>query len=105
MKDKIKASDLFVELMLTSQVAMASEDDQITKRIAENHPVISENERKLIKDISTNNEYMRIAMIKTTIMTLIKLNIVEEDMDILNPNNSNKLVAKAMDIFEKAKQQ
>ncbi len=43
-------------------------------------------------------------MIKTTIMTLIKLDIVEEDMDILNLNNSNQLVSKAMDIFEKAKQ-
>ncbi len=48
---------------------------------------------------------MRISMIKTTIMTLIKLGIVEEDMDILNPNNSNQLVEKAMDISEKAKQQ
>ncbi len=105
MQDKIKASDLFVELMFTSQVAMASEDNQVTKRIAENHPTVGNSEKQLIKDISINNEYMRISMIKTTIMTLIKLGIVEEDMDILNPNNSNQLVEKAMDIFEKAKQQ
>lgn len=105
MQDKIKASDLFVELMLTSQVAMTSEDNQVTKRIAENHPTIGDSEKQLIKDISINNEYMRISMIKTIIMTLIKLDIVEEDMDILNPNNSNQLVKKAMDIFEKAKQQ
>lgn len=103
MQDKIKASDLFVELMLTSQVAMASEDNQVTKRIAENHPTIMDSEKQLIKDISINNEYIRISMIKTTIMTLIKLGIVEEDMDILNPNNSNQLVEKAMDIYEKAK--
>lgn len=105
MQDKIKASDLFVELMLTSQVAMASEDNQVTKRITENHPTVGDSEKQLIKDISINNEYMRISMIKTIIMTLIKLDIVEEDMDILNPNNSNQLVKKAMDIFEKAKQQ
>lgn len=104
MEDKIKASDLFVELMLTSQVAMASEDNQITKRIAENHSNITDIEKQFIKDISMNNEYIRISMIKTTIMTLIKNGIVEEDMDILNPNNSNKLVSKAMDIFEKSKQ-
>lgn len=105
MKSKIKASDLFVELMLTSQVAMASEDQQLIKRIKENHGVINDDVEKLLKDVSMSNEYMRISMIKTTIMTLIKLDIVEEDMDILNPNNSNQLVDKAMDIFEKAKQQ
>lgn len=103
MQEKIKASDLFVELMLTSQVAMASEDNQVTKRIAENHPTIRESEKLLIKDISINNEYMRISMIKTTIMTLVKLGIVEEDINMLNPNISNQLVAKAMDIYEKAK--
>jgi len=105
MQNRIKASDLFVELMLTSQVAMASEDNQVTKRIAENHLTVGDSEKQLIKDISINNEYMRISMIKTTIMTLIKLGIVEEDMDILNPNNSNQLVEKAMIIYEKAKQQ
>lgn len=104
MKDRLKASDLFVELMFTSQVAMASEDQQLAKWIAENHGVINEDVEKLLKDISISNEYMRISMIKTTIMALIKQNIVEEDIDILNPNNSNQLVAKAMDIFEKAKQ-
>jgi hypothetical protein len=103
MKDKIKASDLFVELMLTSQIAMASEDSQIIKRISENHPDISDSEKMLIKDIGISNEYMRISMIKTIIITLVKLGIVEEDVDILNLNNSNQLVAKAMDIFEKTK--
>ncbi len=55
MQDKIKASDLFVELMLTSQVDMASEDNQVTKRIAENHPTVEDSEKQLIKDISINN--------------------------------------------------
>lgn len=104
METPIKASELFVELVLTSQVAMASEDNQITNRIAENHPAITDVEKQFIKDISMNNEYIRISMIKTTIMTLIKYGIVEEDIDILNPNNSNMLVSKAMDIFKKAKQ-
>lgn len=104
METPIKASELFVELIFTSQVAMASEDNQITNRIAENHTAITDIEKQFIKDISMNNEYIRISMIKTIIMTLIKHGIVEEDMDILNPNNSNMLVSKAMDIFEKAKQ-
>ena len=104
MKNKIKASDLFVELMLASQVSMASEDEHITKRIAENHPYLGDDEKKLIKDISMNNEFMRIAMIKTTIMALIKYGVVEEDVDILNINNSNQLVSKAIEIFEKNKQ-
>ncbi len=105
MEDRIKASDLFVKLVVNSQRSMKSEDQQLIKRIAENHGTIESDAEKILKDISMSNEYMRISIIKTTVTTLIELGIVEEDMDILNPNNSNQLVEKAMDIFEKAKQQ
>lgn len=105
MKDKIKASELFVKLVVNSQRSMESEDQQLIKRIAENHGTLESDTEKIVKDINMSNEYMRISIIKTTIITLIELGIVEEDIDILNFNNSNKLVSKAMDIFEKSKQQ
>ena len=37
METPIKASELFVELIFTSQVAMASEDNQITNQIGRAH--------------------------------------------------------------------
>lgn len=105
MKDKIKASELFVKLVVNSQRSMQSEEQQLIKRIAENHGTVEGNIEKILKDISMNNEYMRISIVKTTVITLIELGIVEEDIDILNPDNSNQLISKAMDIFEKSKQQ
>lgn len=105
MKDKIKASELFVKLVVNSQHSMKSEDQQLIKRIAENHGSIEVNIEKIINDISMSNEYMRISIIKTTVITLIELGIVEKDIDILNSDISNPLISKAMDIFENSKQQ
>ena len=105
MKDKIKASELFVKLVVNSQHSMKSEDQQLIKRIAENHGSIEVNIENIINDISMSNEYMRISIIKTTVITLIELGIVEKDIDILNSDISNPLISKAMDIFENSKQQ
>lgn len=104
MKDKIKASELFVKLVVNSQYSMKSEDQQLIKRIAENHGSIEGDIEKIINDISMSNEYMRISIIKTTVITLVELGIVEKDMDILNSDISNQLISKAMDIFENSKQ-
>lgn len=104
MKDKIKASELFVKLVVNSQRSMKSEDQQLIKRIAENHGSIEGDTEKILNDISMSNEYMRITIIKTTVMTLIELGIIEEDVDIFNTDISNQLISKAMDIFEKTKQ-
>lgn len=104
MKDKIKASELFVKLVVNSQHSMKSEDQQLIKRIAENHGNIEGDVEKILNDISMSNEYIRISIIKTTVMTLIELGMVEEDIDILNTDISNQLIAKAMDIFENSKQ-
>lgn len=100
----IKASELFVKLVVNSQHSMKSEDQQFIKRMAENHGSIEDDVEKTLNDISISNEYMRISIIKTTVMTLIELGMVEEDIDILNTDISNQLIAKAMDIFEKSKQ-
>lgn len=105
MKDKIKASELFVKLVVNSQHSMKSEDQQLIKRIAENHGNIEGDIEKIINDISMSNEYMRISIIKTTVITLIELGIVEKDIDILNSDISNQLISKAMDIFENSKPQ
>lgn len=104
MKDKIKASELFVKLVVNSQHSMKSEDQQLIKRIAENHGSIEGDIEKIINDISMSNEYMRISIIKTTVITLIELGMVEKDIDILNSDISNQLISKAMDIFENSKQ-
>ena len=104
MIDKIKASDLFVKLVVNSQRSMESEEQQLIKRIAENHGSIEGDVEKIINDISMSNEYMRISIIKTTVITLIELGMVEKDINILNSDISNQLISKAMDIFENSKQ-
>ena len=104
MKDKIKASELFVKLVVNSQRSMESEEQQLIKRIAENHGSIEGDVEKIINDISMSNEYMRISIIKTTVITLIELGMVEKDINILNSDISNQLISKAMDIFENSKQ-
>lgn len=48
---------------------------------------------------------MRISIIKTTVITLIELGIIEKYIDILNSDISNQLISKAMDIFENSKHQ
>ncbi|MCR2050391.1 hypothetical protein NSB25_24415 [Acetatifactor muris] len=103
MKDKIKASELFVKLVVNSQHSMKSEDQQLIKRIAENHRSIEGDIEKILNDISMSNEYMRISIIRTTVITLIELGIIEKDVDILNSDISNQLISKAMDIFENSK--
>ncbi len=105
MKDKIKASELFVKLVVNSQHSMKSEDQQLIKRLADNHGNIEGDIEKILNDISMSNEYMRISIIKTTVITLIELGIIEKDIDILNSDISNQLISKAMDIFENSKQQ
>lgn len=103
MINKLKASELFVKLMVNSQFAMLSEDNNLTHRIAENHLNISNDVKKILEDISMSNEYMRISMIKASIITLVELGIVEGDIDITDPQTSKDLISKAMDIFEKTK--
>ncbi len=101
MSSKMKLSDLFIKLMVNSQFAMASEDDQLIKRLIENGN-LNDNLR-YINDTSMVNEYLRISFIKTTVLTLAELDIIEKDCDILNVDISNKLVSKAMDTFMELK--
>lgn len=104
MNEKIKASELFVKLVVNSQHSMKSEDSNLIKRIAENHGSIGGDLEKIIHDISMSNEYMRFSIIKTAVITLVELGMVEKDIDILNTDISNQLISKAMDIFENTKQ-
>ena len=95
--DKISASELFKKLIVNSQYALASEDEQIKKRILE---CISGKKEihfpELISILGMNNEYMRISMCKTIVSTLCEMNIIEKDIDILDTTESNKLVAEAL---------
>ena len=46
MENKIKASELFIKLILNSQYSMASEDDQVINRMLENHKKIDSYTKK-----------------------------------------------------------
>lgn len=103
MEIKMKASELFIKMVVNSQNSFASEDQNFIKRIAENHGIIKADEEKMLKDISMSNEYIRMSIIKMIIVTLIDLDIVEKDVDILDVNKSNALISAAMDVWENAK--
>lgn len=105
MENKIKASELFIKLILNSQYSMASEDDQVINRMLENHKKIDSYTKKILSDITINNEYMRISMLKTTVLTLIELGIIENDVNLLDIKESNKLVSQAMEIHKKRREQ
>ena len=48
---------------------------------------------------------MRISMLKTTVLTLIELGIIENDVNLLDIKESNKLVSQAMEIHKKRREQ
>jgi hypothetical protein len=101
MSDKIKLSELFKKLMINSQFAMASEDNQLIKRLTENGDL--KDKMIFLQETPMINEYLRISFIKTTVITLAELDFIEKDCDILDVNVSNNLVKESMEMFKKLK--
>lgn len=100
MQEKIKASDLFIKLTTNSQFAMASEDEQEKASFIKNINSDNTDFNKMLLNISTSQEYMRFSLIKTLILTLIELGLVEEDVNLLDTKQSNELIIKGLDEFK-----
>ena len=99
MKDKIKASELFVKLVVNSQRSMESEKQKLLKHINENHSD-NDNIKCVISDFEMNNEFLRFSIIKTTILTLIEFGIAENDCDIFDETITNRLIKDAFQLME-----
>ncbi len=100
MKDKIKASELFVKLVVNSQRSMESEKQKLLKHINENHSKNNSDFKSVISDFEMNNEFLRFSIIKTTILTLIEFGIAENDCDIFDEAITNKLIKDAFQLME-----
>lgn len=100
MKDKIKASNLFVKLVVNSQRSIESEKNKILQRVTENHSDNDSYTKSIISDIEMNSEFLRFSIIKTTILTLIEFGIVENDCDIFDETVTNKLIQEAFQLME-----
>lgn len=105
MNEKIKASELFKQLVIDSQKSLASEDEQMKKRLNENNSLKSKplTYNNVLYIIGMNNEYIRFSLLKTMILTLCNLHMIENDLDILNLDISNDLISQALDQFEAEK--
>ncbi|MDF2513723.1 MAG: hypothetical protein K0S04_3589 [Herbinix sp.] len=77
---------------------MASEDNQLINRLFENGNL--DDKISIHKDISMIMEYLRISFIKTTVITLVDLGVIEKDCDILDINVSNNLVKESMEMLK-----
>lgn len=99
--DKIKASELFKILVKDSQSSFASEDKRITMHIQKYY----NNTTKDIFDmIGKNNEYIRFSLIKTMVLSLCDIGIVEKDIDILDNTVTNVLVDEALNEWKEEKE-
>lgn len=100
MKDKIKASELFVKLVVNSQRSIESEKQKLLKHINENHSENNSDIKSVMSDFEMNNEFLRFSIIKTTILTLIEFGIAENDCDIFDETITNKLIKDAFQLME-----
>lgn len=100
MKNKIKASELFVKLVVNSQRSMKSEKNKMLQRVTENHQGNNDNVKSIISDIEMHSEFIRFSIIKATILTLIEFEIVENDCDLFDDKVTNKLIQDAFQLME-----
>lgn len=105
MNEKIKASELFKQLVIDSQKSLASEDEQMKNRLNENNNLKSKSltYNDILYIVGMNNEYIRFSLLKTMILTLCNLHIIDNDIDLLNLDISNDLINQALDKFESEK--
>lgn len=98
--DKIKSSELFYKIFLNSQKALASEDEQAKRKFMN---ILSSDQSDLDKTlefIGINNEYLRFSFAKAVILTLQEYDLVENDIDLCNVKESNKIITEAIKYLE-----
>lgn len=94
--NKIKATELFNELVKASQKAYAAEDKNIQKRLSDIMLNETDTNNKILKVSAYTSEYNRFAFIKTLVEILEKYDLIENDFDILSKGQSDNIIRKAL---------
>lgn len=95
--DKIKATELFNELVKASQKAYTSEDKNIKKRLLDIITTEKNIDNKILKISECTSEYNRFSLIKTIIEVLENYNLIENDLDILIKKQCDDIIVNALD--------
>ena len=99
MENKLKASELFKEVVIESQKAMIAEDYNILNRMK---VLMSENEvithKTLCEYVMMVLESSRLINIRTLISILSKYNIIESDVDLTDIENINAMLIDAVTV-------
>lgn len=96
--EKIKTSELFEKMVIATQKAFISEDNNIINIISNHLGNKTENFdlKDIITIINANNEFCRASYIKAVCDVLAEYGIVEKDVDLNNIDISNKLLQSAI---------
>lgn len=103
MNNKIKASELFSNLVATSQVAYASEDEKLHTIVARDfaemeNATVEEMQIKMSTDFV---EYIRFSTIKSIVLTLIDFGLIEKDIDLINEEKVKELISIELEMARK----
>ena len=100
--DKIKASELLKQMVIDSQNALKSEDARGAMnliKLSEGKSIKSDKTtwEDVFRMISVNNDYIRFSTIKSIILTLCNLNIIDCDINITDNFECDKIINNALD--------
>ena len=95
MNNKIKASELFSNLVATSQVAYESEEEKLHISVARD---FAEMENATVEEMQIKMsvefvEYIKFSTIKALILTLIDFGLIEKDIDLMNEEKAKELIS------------
>lgn len=101
MNEKIKASKLFEQLVIDSQQALATEDKRMQEHIftlTGNKNIKRDNTtfEDVLTIVSKNNEYIRFSLIKSVILSLENLDLIENDLNINDRDKIDTIIHNAL---------
>lgn len=103
MNNKIKASELFSNLVATSQVAYESEEENLYISVARD---FAEMENATVEEMQIKMsvefvEYIKFSTIKALILTLIDFGLIEKDIDLMNEEKVKELISIGLEMARK----
>lgn len=103
MNNKIKASELFSNLVATSQVAYESEEENLYISVARDFAEMKNStvEEMQIKMSVEFVEYIKFSTIKALILTLIDFGLIEKDIDLMNEEKVKELISIGLEMARK----
>ena len=101
MNEKIKVSELLKQMVTDSQKALSSEDTRIQEHIftiTGNKNIKRDNAtlEDVLSIISKNNEYLRFSLIKSVILSLENLDLIENDLNINDRDKIDTIIHNAL---------